>query len=142
METTNKSVAVTVSVQVQAPITKVWNYFNSPEHVLHWCAASDDWHVPFAESDFREGGKSKTTMAAKDGSFGFDFEWTYTRIREHEIVEYTIADGRNVFIRFTEKDGGTEITETFDTETTNPVDMQRAGWQAILDNFKKYTESH
>lgn len=131
---------ITVAVTVNAPLEKVWNLFNGPEHITKWCAASDDWHAPTAEVDLREGGKSKTRMEAKDGSMGFDFEYTYTKVNAHETIHYVMSDGRRVEITFETVDGGTRLTETFDPEGTNPIEMQRAGWQAILDNFKKYAE--
>lgn len=141
MENVNAT-PITVTTTVNAPIEKVWEYFNTPKHVEHWCAASDDWHVPHAESDFTVGGRSNTRMEAKDGSFGFDFEWTYTAIKENELVTYTLNDDRKVAVQFEQTPDGVLLTETFDPESENPAEMQRAGWQAILDNFKKYTESN
>lgn len=141
METANKT-KITVGNTVNAPIEKVWDMFNKPEHITQWCAASDDWHAPHAENDLRVGGKSKTRMEAKDGSFGFDFESTYDAIKEHESIDYTIADGRKVSLQFQPVAGGVKITETFEAEGINPAEMQQAGWQAILDNFKKYVEAN
>ena len=141
METANKT-KVTVATTVNAPVEKVWEYFNTPAHVTKWCAASDDWHVPHAESDFREGGKSTTRMEAKDGSFGFDFSWIYDKISENKELQYTIEDGRKVSVLFEPDANGVKLTETFEAEGTNPVEMQQAGWQAILDNFRKYTEAN
>lgn len=141
MENIDKT-AVTVTVTVNAPLEKVWQQFNAPEHIVHWNHASDDWHSPFAESEFKEGGKSKITMAAKDGSFSFDFEWVFNKIKEHETVEYTIADGRKVSIQFQPTESGVKVTETFETENTNSVELQREGWQAILNSFKNYVESN
>lgn len=142
MENNTKLAPITVAVTVNAPVEKVWNLFNAPEHITRWCAASDDWHAPSAEADVREGGKAKTRMEAKDGSMGFDFEYTYTKVNEHETIHYVMADGRRVEITFETAEGGTRVTETFDPEGTNPPEMQRGGWQAILDNFKKYVEQH
>lgn len=139
METTKQ--AITVSATVQQPAAKVWEYWNGPEHIQQWCAASDDWHAPAATNDLRVGGAFSTTMAAKDGSFSFDFGGVYDVVEPHSRIEYTLGDGRRVTIRFTEKNGQTEVEETFDPEGTNPEEMQRAGWQAILDNFKRYAES-
>lgn len=133
---------VTIGTTINAPVEKVWNAFNTPEHVTKWCAASEDWHAPRAENDFREGGKSSTRMEAKDGSFGFDFGWTYDKIRENKSLEYTLDDDRKVSVDFEEADGGVKLTQTFETESQNPVEMQRDGWQAILDNFKKYVENN
>lgn len=141
MEQANRT-AITVETTVIAPMEKVWEHFNTPEHIVKWNAASDDWHTPAAENDFREGGKSKTRMEAKDGSFGFDFEWTYTTIRQHEIIKFTLTDGRKVTVKFEETGNGVKVTETFEAEETNPVEMQQAGWQAILDSFKKHVEQN
>ena len=140
METTNRT-AITVEAIVNAPIEKVWELWNTPGHITKWYNASADWHAPHCENDFKVGGKSKTTMAAKDGSFSFDFEWTYTKIKKHEIIEYAIVDGRNVSVQFLETPDGVKIIETFETEDTNPPEVQKKGWQAILNNFKKYAES-
>jgi uncharacterized protein YndB with AHSA1/START domain len=141
METLNKT-AITVSTTVNAPVEKVWNYWTAPEHITKWCQASDDWHAPFAENDLREGGKFLTTMAAKDGSFSFDFGGVYTKVDEQRTIEYTMSDGRKVSVEFTGNGNSTEIVETFDPEDTNSLEMQKSGWQAILDNFGKYTENN
>lgn len=109
---------------------------------MQWAFASPDWHAPKAENDLRKGGKFSTTMAAKDGSFSFNFGGTYDNVQLHKLIEYTIEDGRKVKITFEKKGNDTVVTETFDAESENPVDMQRAGWQAILDNFKRYTEAN
>lgn len=132
---------ITVSTIVNAPIDVVWTSWVEPQHITKWCQASDDWHAPFAENDPKTGGKFKTTMAAKDGSFSFDFEGVYNKVDEKKSIEYDIADGRKVRITFNAKGDTTEIIETFEAENTHPVEMQRSGWQAILDNFKKYTEN-
>ncbi|WP_126243345.1 SRPBCC family protein [Chitinophaga rhizosphaerae] len=139
MEATKQ--AITISSTIQQPAAKVWEFWNAPEHITQWCAASDDWHAPKASSDLRPGGAFSTTMAAKDGSFSFDFGGIFDVVEPHSRIEYTLGDGRKVKIKFTEANGQTEVVETFDPEDTNPEDMQRAGWQAILDNFKKYAES-
>ena len=141
METTNKT-AITVETVINAPIEKVWKFWTEPNHITQWCNASDDWHAPYAENDLRVGGKFKTTMAAKDGSAAFDFEGVYKSIREHELIEYIIGDGREVKIVFSIQGDKTKVVETFETENTNPIEMQRGGWQSILDNFKKYTEAN
>lgn len=133
---------ITVSATIDAPMDKVWEAFSQPEHVTKWCFASDDWHAPHATCDFREGGKASTRMEAKDGSFGFDFGWTYTKIDENEMIHYIMEDGRENVIDFEETDNGVKVTETFDAESQNPVEMQREGWQAILNNFKKYVEGN
>jgi len=132
--------AITVEALVQAPIAKVWESWNKPEHITKWCQASDDWHAPFAENDIRTGGTFKTTMAAKDGSFSFDFGGVYSNVKENELIEYAMADGRKVKITFKAEGNATKVVETFDPESENPVEMQRGGWQAILNSFKNYTE--
>lgn len=141
METTEKT-AITVEATVKAPVEKVWRTWNEPQSIMKWCNASDDWHAPYSENDLRKDGKFKTTMAAKDGSFSFDFEGIYSAVTENKLIEYTIADGRKVRIVFTPLGNETKVTETFEAEGTHSVEMQRGGWQAILDNFKKYTESN
>lgn len=141
MEAPAKTV-IKVEVSVKAPIEKVWKYWSEPSHITKWCNASDDWHAPHAENDLRNNGNFKTTMAAKDGSVSFDFEGTYKNVETHKVIEYNIADGRRVEIRFSENGGETKITENFDAENIHPAEMQREGWQAILNNFKKYTESN
>lgn len=141
METSVKP-AITVETLINAPIETVWNIWSEPKHIMQWCNASDDWHAPYADNDLKESGKFKTTMAAKDGSFSFDFEGVYTKVKTHEAIEYTMADGRKVKITFSNHGGKTKVVETFDPENTNTLELQRGGWQAILDNFKKYTESN
>lgn len=131
---------ITVETIVNAPLHKVWEYWNTPEHIVHWAFASDDWEAPTAENDFREGGKFTTTMAAKNKSECFDFTGIYTTIIEHELIEYDMEDGRHVKVVFTELPEGIKITETFDPENENSDELQRSGWQAILGNFKKYIE--
>jgi uncharacterized protein YndB with AHSA1/START domain len=141
METAERT-AITIEAVVKAPIDKVWKYWNGPEHITKWAFASDDWHAPYSENDLRKDGKFKTTMAAKDGSFSFDFEGVYTNVQTNKVIEYVMSDGRKVKTVFDSNGNETRVTETFDPESENPIDMQRAGWQAILDNFKKYTESN
>jgi uncharacterized protein YndB with AHSA1/START domain len=133
---------ITVIATITAPIENVWNYWTLPEHITQWYFASDDWHAPHAENDFQVGGKFTTRMEAKDGSFGFDFNGIYDEIETKELISYTMEDGRKASILFSENGNETIVTETFEAENENPIDMQRAGWQAILDNFKKYTETH
>jgi uncharacterized protein YndB with AHSA1/START domain len=133
---------ITVETKVNAPIEKTWDYWSNPKHITNWTFASDDWHAPFAENDLRTGGKFKTTMAAKDGSFSFDFEGIYSNVEPHKTIEYGLADGRKVKITFDQIGGETLVKESFDPETENPEEMQKGGWQAILDNFKKYTENN
>lgn len=131
---------ITVSTAVNAPVSKVWQYWTAPEHITQWTNASDDWHAPRAENDIRTGGKFLTRMEAKDGSFGFDFEGQYDDVQEHKHIAFTMTDGRKVKIDFEEKDGATQITEAFDPESENSEEMQREGWQAIMNNFKTYAE--
>jgi len=133
---------ITVETTVNAPIEKVWEYWNNPEHIKYWAFASDDWEAPSAENDLKTGGKFKTRMQSKtDKTQGFDFGGTYTNVEERKVIEYTMDDGRKVSIHFdTADDGQTKITESFDPESENSEEMQRSGWQAILNNFKKYTE--
>lgn len=140
METATKNF-ITVEAIVNAPVSKVWESWNKPEHITKWCAASDDWHAPAATNDLREGGGFSTTMAAKDGSFSFDFGGIYDIVKENKQIEYTMGDGRKVEIFFTSEGNSTKVVETFEAETTHSLEMQRAGWQAILDNFRKYTEA-
>lgn len=133
---------ITIQATVNAPIDKVWDFWGTPAHITQWCSASDDWHTPSAENDLRTGGKFTTRMEAKDGSFGFDFGGIYDEVIHHKLIAYTMEDGRTVKITFEEKEGSTEVVETFDPESENPIDMQRDGWQAILDSFKAYTEKN
>lgn len=133
---------ITVQATVQAPVEKVWKFWNEPAHIMNWCSPSEDWHAPAAENDLRVGGKFSTTMAAKDGSFSFDFAGVYDEVTANKQIAYTIADGRTVKIIFSSEGNTTSIEETFDPEDINSMEMQQAGWQAILDNFKKYTETN
>jgi uncharacterized protein YndB with AHSA1/START domain len=141
METKNKT-RITVESSVKAPVDKVWSYWNKPEHITKWCTATPEWHTPTAENDLRTGGKFSSRMEAKDGSMGFDFGGVYDNVKTNERIEYTMGDGRKVDIHFSEKNGVTHVKETFEAEEQNPVEMQRGGWQAILDNFKNYTETN
>lgn len=141
METANKTV-VTIETTVNAPVEKVWECWSKPEHITHWCNASDDWHAPRADNDLRTGGKFSTRMEAKDGSFGFDFGGEYDEVKTNELIAYTMGDGRKVNIVFSTTGNATRVVESFEAEDENPVEMQRGGWQNILDNFKKYTEAN
>jgi len=132
---------ITVETTVNAPVEKVWEAWTKPEHVTRWCQASDDWHAPYAENDVRKDGKFKTTMAAKDGSVSFDFEGVYTTVKPNQLIEYVMSDGRKVKVVFLQEGSRTKVTETFEAENTHPIEVQRGGWQSVLDNFKKYTES-
>lgn len=141
MSTENKTV-VTIESSIQAPVEKVWEFWTKPEHITKWNHASDDWHSPFAENDLRVGGKFSARMEAKDGSFGFEFGGIYDDVRNNEYIEYTLGDGRKVTVNFSKQDSGTKVVESFEAENQHPVDFQKGGWQAILDNFKKYTENN
>lgn len=133
--------AITIEATIQAPVAKVWEYWNKPEHITQWCYASPDWHAPHAENNLQIGGKFVTRMEAKDGSFGFDFWGIYDEVKTNELIAYTMGDGRKAGIIFSTDGNTTKLIETFEAEEENPVEMQRGGWQAILDNFKKYTEA-
>ena len=136
------STIITVSAIVKASVKKVWQYWTEPQHIMQWNNASDDWHTPKAENDLREGGTFSTRMEAKDGSFGFDFGGVYDKIKEHELIEYTIGDGRKVKIVFSTNGNETTVVESFEAETENSIELQQGGWQAILNNFKKYVETN
>lgn len=139
METSDK-VTITVETRVHAPVEKVWEYWTEPQHITKWTFASDDWHAPNAETDLRVGGKFLTRMEAKDGSYGFDISGVYDEIRINEFISYTLEDGRKVTVTFISQENDTKVIEAFEAEATNSIEMQKAGWQAILDNFKKYSE--
>jgi uncharacterized protein YndB with AHSA1/START domain len=133
---------ITISATINAPMSKVWEYWNKPEHITQWAFASDDWEAPAAENDLQVGGKFVTKMAAKDKSAGFDFGGTYTAVEEYKQIAYTMGDGREVSTTFEELPDGIRITTTFDSESENSEEKQRSGWQAILNNFKKHVEEN
>lgn len=139
---TNTTTKITVATEVNAPIEKAWDYFTNPNHIIKWNNASDDWHTPRAENDLRIGGNFLYRMEAKDGSFGFDFGGVYDDVKEHKYIEYTIGDGRKVKVNFDANENKTHVTETFEAENTHSIEMQKGGWQSILDNYKKYTEAN
>ncbi len=132
---------ITVAATVNVPVEKAWQVWNEPQHITQWATASPEWHTPRAENDLRTDGSFANRMEAKDGSFGFDFGGTYDEVDEHKTIRYTMGDGRKVSIGFEGNGNQTTITETFDPENQNPIEMQQQGWQAIMDNFKKYTEA-
>jgi uncharacterized protein YndB with AHSA1/START domain len=138
---TENTKAITIETTVHAPVKKVWEYFSDPGHITKWNFASDDWHSPKAENDLRAGGKFSSRMEARDGSFGFDFSGVYDEVKPHDLITYTLDDGRRVEIKFEETESATRIVETFEAEETHSYEMQRDGWQAILNNFKKYVEA-
>ena len=140
MESSDKT-AITIEATIHSPLEKVWKYWTGPEHIIQWNNASDDWHTPRAENDLRAGGKFLSRMEAKDGSFGFDFNGIYDKIVTNELISYSIEGGRKVQITFAAAGNETKVIETFEPEDINPIEMQKGGWQAILNNFKKYTEA-
>ncbi len=131
---------ITVNATLNAPIQKVWAYWTMPQHITQWNNAAADWHCPKAENDLRKGGRFTFTMAAKDGSVSFDFGGIYDDVLEHELIMVTLDDGRKWNTTFASIGEMTEVTENFEPETENPEEMQQAGWQAILNNFKAYAE--
>ncbi|MBS1771435.1 MAG: SRPBCC family protein [Bacteroidetes bacterium] len=136
-----EKVNITVATTVNAPVEKVWDCFNAPHHIVKWGSPSPDWHTTKAENDIRTGGNFLYRMEAKDGSFGFDFGGVYDSVIPNEHIAYTMGDGRKVDIRFTQNGNAVTLTETFEAENENPIEQQQTGWQAILDNFKAYTEN-
>ena len=132
---------IKIETRIHAPIELVWNCWTSPEHIVNWNHASDDWQTTKAENDLRIGGKFMSRMEAKDGSFGFDFEGIYDRVDAHAYIEYHLADARVVQIEFKQEGSETVVMENADPETMNPLEMQVAGWQAILNNFATYVMS-
>ena len=134
---------ITVQAVVNAPIEQVWKLYTEPEHVMKWNNASNDWHTPRAENDLKVGGKFLYRMEAKDGSSGFNFDGTYEQVKTNELIVYSLTDGRKVEVIFTKDDDArrTKMATAFEAENTNSIEMQRDGWQAILNNFKKYVET-
>ncbi|WP_019449437.1 SRPBCC family protein [Cupriavidus sp. BIS7] len=132
---------ITVETTVAAPIENVWRAYTTPEDIKQWNAASADWHTTAATVDLREGGAFSSRMEAKDGSMGFDFAGTYTKIVENKRIEYAFGD-RNAQVEFLDAPSGVTVRVSFDAETVYPVEQQQQGWQAILNNFKRYVESH
>ncbi|HOB65485.1 SRPBCC family protein [Ottowia sp.] len=131
---------ITIETTVNAPIERVWAAWNDPRAIERWNAASPDWHTPRASVDLREGGSFCSRMEARDGSAGFDFEGTYTRIEPQRLIEYVIGDGRKVRVEFVPTGGTVTVRETFDAENMHSAEQQRQGWQAILDNFARHVE--
>lgn len=132
---------ITVEAIIEAPIDMVWDFWTKPEHVMHWNFASNDWHCPKANSDFNVGGEFHYIMAAKDGSLEFDFCGTFTKIIDKTFIEIFLEDGRELNIQFESVRNATKIIETFEPEEVNSMELQKQGWQAILNNFKAYAES-
>lgn len=131
---------ITIHAEINAGIDSVWENWTLPQHVIHWNFASPDWHCPDAQNDLQVGGKFTFTMASRDGEMSFPFGGVYTEVVPMQHIAYVMADGRRVSVDFVERDGITTVTEVFDPEEMNPLDMQQAGWQAILNNFKAYAE--
>jgi len=136
-----KNKLITVETTVKAPVNVAWSLWTEPKHITKWCYASDDWHAPRAENDLHVRGRFTTRMESKDGTSGFDFSGVYTRIERNMVIEYSIADGRKVKVHFTDQGPYTHVVESFEPESENPAEMQKGGWQAILDNYRRYVES-
>lgn len=132
---------VVIETAVNTSIEKAWETFTLPEHIVNWAFANEDWNVPSAENDLTVGGKFRTVMAAKDDSMSFDFAGEYTDITEYENIEYDLGDSRHVKVQFIKLTDGVKVTQTFDPEADNSVEMQKDGWQSILNNYSKYTNS-
>lgn len=137
-----KPLEITVETVIDAPVEKVWKFFTAPEHITKWNNASDDWYTPSAKNDLKVKGEFVYRMEAKDGSFGFDFGGVYDEVKPNEVIAYTIGDGRKVKVPFVKVGNSTKVIETFEAEVENSLELQKGGWQAILDNFKKYVESN
>ena len=133
---------VTIEAMINSNTNKVWDYYTQPEHITKWNFASDDWQCPTATNDLRKGGKYFARMEAKDGSYGFDFGAIYDEVIDQKKITYTLGDGRQATTTFENLGDTTKVTKVFDAEGTNPVGMQRQGWLAILNNFKKHVESN
>jgi uncharacterized protein YndB with AHSA1/START domain len=131
---------ITVETRIRADIKAVWSAYSDPDDITQWNSPSDDWHTPRSRVDLREGGSFSSRMEARDGSMGFDFEGTYTRVVPQELIEYRMSDGREVAVRFEQEPDGVRLRVTFDAESENPAEMQQQGWQAILDSFGRYVE--
>ena len=131
---------ITVETLVHAPVAKVWNAYTTPADIMQWNTASDDWHTTKSEVDLRAGGAFSSRMEAKNGSFGFDFAGTYTKVEPHKVIEYAFGDRAGI-VDFLDGTDGVTVRVTFDAETQNPIEQQRHGWQAILNNFKKHVEA-
>lgn len=132
---------ISVQTKVNAPVETVWKIWTNPDDIIKWNNASDDWHTPKASNDLKTGGSFNFRMEAKDGSMGFDFDGIYDNVKSYKQIEYTMSDGRKVSVSFVSEGDKTIIVETFEAEDIHSIELQQTGWQAILDNFKKYTES-
>jgi uncharacterized protein YndB with AHSA1/START domain len=132
---------ITVETVVKADLNAVWAAWNNPQDIKQWNAASEDWHTTQSTVDLREGGKFSSRMEARDGSAGFDFQGKYTKVVAQKLIEYVMEDGREVRVEFSKGPGGVVVRETFDAESQNKPELQRQGWQAILDNFARHVEA-
>jgi uncharacterized protein YndB with AHSA1/START domain len=141
MNTKTPNIAIAVRAVIDAPVHKVWEYWTNPKHIVHWNYASPDWHTPRAENDLRPGGKFVSRMEARDGSIGFDFSGKYSKVEPFTLIEYILDDNRKVEVRFEPDGNKTKVTEVFEAEQENTVELQETGWQAILTNFKNYVEA-
>jgi uncharacterized protein YndB with AHSA1/START domain len=130
---------LTVSVHIAEPAATAWQVFTTPQHIMQWNFAADTWHCPAATNTLEVGGPFSYTMAAKDGSFAFDLQGVFTKVEPPTCLHYSLADGRKVTVDFTEEAGGTTVTQSFEPENQNPLEMQQAGWQAILQEFARRT---
>ena len=139
MEEQNR-ISITVTTTVAVSPELAWAYWTEPQHITQWNQASDDWHTPSAEQDLRVGGSFSSRMESRDGKFGFDFGGVYDAVEPYRLIAYTIGDGRKVTVLFEGVHVGTKITETFEAEAENSIELQRAGWQAIMDSYKRYVE--
>ena len=132
---------ITIKIQIRQPVSKVWEYWTDAKHITRWNFATDSWHCPRAVNNLKEEGAFSWRMEAKDGSMGFDYSGVYEQVKKYEYITCRLDDGRRVKVSFTEHDSVTEITETFEPEDSNSIELQRNGWTAILNNFKKYAET-
>ena len=136
-----EKIIISIQVQIDRPVATAWQVWTTPEHITQWNFASDEWQCPSAQNDLKVGGQFNYRMEAKDGSMGFDFKGVYDDVIPGKNINYHLLDGRKVWVSFEEKDGGTLLKETFEAEDQNSAEMQRQGWQAILNNFKDHAES-
>jgi len=141
METPDRRV-ITIEATIQSSIERVWECWSDPEHIINWNNASPDWHTPKAENDLEVGGKFTYTMAARDGSMSFDFGGVYTNVEHLKTIAYALEDGRKVKTDFQFVGNGVKVVTNFEAETQNSIELQKGGWQAILNNFKKYVENN
>jgi uncharacterized protein YndB with AHSA1/START domain len=141
MNTKTANLTITIGAIIHAPVQKVWEYWTNPNHIVRWNNASDDWHTSKAENNLRVGGKFLSRMEARDGSMGFDFSGKYSKVEQYKLIEYILEDDRKVQVYFDADGNQTTVTEVFEAEQENSIEMQQTGWQAILNNFKTYVEA-